>query len=346
MIRYPQEKLSSFSVSCLQAAGVDRENAETATQLMLFADQRGHGSHGIVRLPVYGRRLVAGKIQARGEPRTLKDTGAAALVEGKNLLGPVVGRFSMTTALSLAKNSGMGFVLARNSNHYGASAYYTTMASRNGLIGISCSNAPPNMAPFGGRERFLGTNPLSIAVPLRGRPDLVLDMATSVVARGKIILAAQKGETIPEGWALDPQGRATTDAAQALLGCVLPFGGPKGSAISLLIDIFSGLMSGAAYGRHLNTLEDLENVQNLGHLFMALDPFLFQTEEEFYRRMDDLVEQLKETPKAEGFEEILYPGEIEERTARRNREEGLPLTGDVIEQLNEFARSLGVEELN
>ena len=245
----------------------------------------------------------------------------------------------------MAEKSGIGLVLARQSNHYGASAFYTTMASKRGFVGISCSNAPPNMAPYGGRERFLGTNPLSFAVPVKGKADLILDMATSVVARGKIILAAQKNEAIPEGWALDPEGRATTDASQALKGAVLPFGGLKGSAISLLIDIFSGLMSGAAYGRHLNTLEDLENVQNLGQMFIAFDPFLFLSEDEFYVSMDDLIEQLKATPKAVGFDEILYPGEIEERTAQQNRQKGLPLTDDVITQLNQFARSVGLDDL-
>lgn len=345
MPRYAKEKLMAFSVSCLQAAGVGLKNAKTTTELMLFADERGHASHGIVRLPVYGRRLVSRKIMTEGEPETVMESGSIAQIDGKNLLGPVVGRYSMEKALNMAKNTGIGFVLAKKSNHYGASAYYTSLASEKGFIGISCSNAPPNMAPFGGRERFLGTNPLSIAVPMRGKPDLILDMATSVVARGKIILAAQKSEAIPEGWALDPEGRATTDAAQALLGSVLPFGGPKGSAISLLIDIFSGLMSGAAYGRHLNTLEDLENIQNLGQLFIVLNPFLFQSEDEFYRRMDDLIEQLKQTSKAEGFQEILYPGEIEERLSRQNRREGLPLTEDVITQLNQFSHSLGLGEL-
>ena len=345
MNRFRESTLRKFSEDCLTAVGVRSDHSATAVDLMLFADRRGHASHGIVRLPVYGKRVVAGAVETGGEPAISREFGAVALVDGGNLLGPVVGSFSIARAIGLAESFGIGLVLANHSNHYGAAAYYTLEAVKRGMVGISASNAPPNMAPFGGRERFLGTNPLSIAVPTRTGSPFVLDMASSVVARGKIILAAQKGEKIPEGWALDPEGRVTTDAADALLGCVLPFGGAKGSAISMLIDILGGLISGASFGRHLNTLEDLTTQQNLGQVFIVINPDVFQDRSVMLDRMDDLIHQLKSTPRAEGFQEILYPGEIEHNTEARIGKEGIPLSDDVLEQLNDFSFSLDLPEL-
>ena len=206
---------------------------------------------------------------------------------------------------------GTGFVGVRNSNHFGPAAYYVEKAVARGCIGLAISNAPPNMAPFGGKQRFLGTNPVAIGIPAGEEPPLIFDASTSVVARGKIIVAAHTGQPIPEGWAIDPDGHPTTDAQQALAGAVLPFGGPKGSAISFIIDVFCGVLTGAAFALHLNTLENLAAVQNVGHVFAAVRTDLFVKDDEFRKRMDAILSMLKASPPAPGAERVLVPGEIE-----------------------------------
>lgn len=340
--RIPVADLRAFSNNCLKSMGVPPDDAEVVTDCLLFADLRGHASHGMVRLPVYGKRILAKVVNAQARPHTERSFGAVSVVDGDNGLGPVVGAHAMDCAIERAGSHGIGMVVARRSNHFGSAAFYTERAARARCIGLAASNAPPNMAPWGGRERFLGTNPLSIAVPAGKRAPIVLDMATSVVARGQIILAAQRGDSIPPGWALDPDGNPTTDAALALLGSVLPFGGPKGSAISLLIDVFSGVLSGAAYGRHLNTLEDQNSVQNLGHWFVAIRIDSFMAEDEFGRRVDDLLGQLKKTPRAPGVQEILAPGELELTKLESTLDAGIPVSEDVAAGLSELAETLGV----
>ncbi|MCG8477483.1 MAG: Ldh family oxidoreductase [Spirochaetales bacterium] len=341
--RYGAESLAAFSNRCLEQMGVPSDNARTVTDCLLYADRRGHASHGIVRLPVYGRRVVAGVVNARARASATKVLPGIAVVDGDNALGPVAGAFAMQRSVEIAREDGFAIVTVKRSNHFGSAAFYNEIALEHGYIGVAASNAPPNMAPFGGKDRFLGTNPLSVAIPTEAREPILFDMASSVVARGKIILAAQQGKPIPEGWALDPNGNPTTDAHQGLLGPVLPFGGAKGSAISLLIDILAGVLSGASYGRHLNTLEDLTSVQNLGHFFLVIDPERFMGRSEFLRRMDDLIDQLKATPTAPGFHEILAPGEIERRTVREIDTLGIPVAENVVRQLRELGESLGVD---
>ncbi|MFW6368488.1 MAG: Ldh family oxidoreductase [Spirochaetota bacterium] len=341
--QYAIDDLRAFSIACLTAMDVAESDAEHVTNCLLFAERTGHPSHGIVRLPVYAKRVRAGVVKARATPRVEMQFGGLVVMDGDNGLGPVVGTRAMEEALAIAQSSGAALVAVRQSNHFGSAAFYTRRAMEAGLIGVAGSNAPPNMAPFGGKDRFLGTNPLSIAVPAGNQPPIVFDMASSVVARGNIILAAQANKPIPEGWALGPDGNPTTDAARALEGPVLPFGGAKGSAISLLIDVFSGVLSGAAYGRHLSTLENLNTHQNLGHFFAVLDPRRFADADEFRTRMDDLISQLKSTPTAPGFEEILVPGEIEARAIARSEVEGIPVSADVENQLKELAKTVGVE---
>lgn len=338
---YTIARLRAFAIDVLRAIDLTEVDAATVADCLLFAEERGHTSHGIVRLPVYGKRVVAGVVEPRPDIEVAVDAGALAVVDGGNGLGPVVGVYSMTEAISRAKQHGVGMVLSRRSNHYGPSGFYTSLATEAGCVAFSASNAPPNMAPWGGRERFLGTNPFSIGVPRSGGV-LNADMASSVVARGNIILAAQNGQPIPQGWAIDPQGRPTTDADAGLKGCVLPFAGPKGAAISLAIDVLCGALSGASYGRHLNTLEDLGSVQNLGHVFLAVDVAKCMPPDEFDRRVEDLVGQMKATPKADGVDEILAPGEPESRRREATGRDGVVLPPSVRDDIAAFAADVGV----
>jgi LDH2 family malate/lactate/ureidoglycolate dehydrogenase len=282
-------------------------------------------------------------VEPRPSIEVIPRGSATALVDGGNGLGPVVGMRAMDAAIELARRQGTGLVGVRNSNHFGPAAYYVERSLVHGCIGIAISNAPPNMAPFGGMHRFLGTNPMAIGIPAGVESPLIFDASTSVVARGKIINAAHNNQPIPEGWAIDPDGNPTTNADLALAGAVLPFGGPKGSAISFIIDIFCGVLTGAAFASHINTLEDLTTVQNVGHVFAAVRTDLFLPAGEFAARMDAILGMLKASPVAPGAgARVLIPGEIELAHEARNRERGISMTPAIVSLLTAFGAELGV----
>jgi LDH2 family malate/lactate/ureidoglycolate dehydrogenase len=341
--RYRHEDLYDYGCRVLERLDIPAGDAAEVSGCLTKAELRGVDSHGMMRLPVYSRRLQAGVVNARPNIQAMASGTASMLVDGDNGLGPVVGARAMSAALDLAREHGTGFVGVRNSNHFGPAAYYVEKAVDQGCIGLAISNAPPNMAPFGGKTRFLGTNPVAIGVPAGEERALVFDASTSVVARGKIIAAAQSGRAIPEGWAIGPDGYPTTDAHQALAGAVLPFGGPKGSAISFIIDVFCGVLTGAAFASHLNTLENLSAVQNVGHVFAAVRTDLFVPDAEFRDRMDAILRMLRAVPPApEGTGRVLVPGEIELANEVSNRTHGVVLDGSVATQLAHLGEELGV----
>lgn len=340
--RYLPEHLLSYSCAVLERLDLPPEDARQVAGCLLLAELRGVDSHGLIRLPVYASRIQAKVVKARPAITVESRFAAVAQVDGDNGLGPVVGCRAMDEALNLAEKCGAGFAGVRHSNHFGAAAFYVERALARRCIGVAVSNAPPNMAAFGGRERFLGTNPMAVAIPAGEELPVLFDASSSVVARGKIILAAHRHQPIPEGWAIDPQGRPTTDAPAALAGAVLPFGGPKGSAISFIIDIFSGVLTGAAFALHLNTLENLQAVQNLGHVFAAYRTDLFLPAGEFARRMDEILRMLKAAAPAPGVERVLAPGELEYATEARNRKLGIELSKEVVAQLSQLGGQVGV----
>jgi LDH2 family malate/lactate/ureidoglycolate dehydrogenase len=340
--RYRHEDLFDYGCRVLERLDVPAADARDVAGCLIKAEMRGVDSHGLVRLPVYARRVQAGVVKARPDIRLLPSATAAALVDGDNGLGPVVGSRAMDAALDLARSHGTGFVGVRHSNHFGPAAYYVEKAVCQGLIGLAISNAPPHMAPCGGKTRFLGTNPVAIGIPAGEEDPLIFDASTSVVARGKIIMAAHTKKPIPEGWALDPDGYPTTDPDQALAGAVLPFGGPKGSAISFIIDIFCGVMTGASFALHLHTLEDLATEQNVGHVFAAVRTDLFVTGEQFGERMDAILRMLKASPAAPGGQRVLTPGEIEFANESRMRNEGIALPAAIAGQLLGLGEELDV----
>ena len=341
--RYRHEDLFEYGCRVLERLDVPADDAAEVSACLTKAELRGVDSHGMVRLPVYSRRLQAGVVHARPSIQRVPSGGASALIDGGNGLGPVVAARAMSAALDLAREHGTGFVGVRNSNHFGPAAHYVEKAVAQGCIGLAISNAPPHMAPFGGKTRFLGTNPMAIGVPAGDEPPLIFDASTSVVARGKIIVAAQSGMPIPEGWAIDPDGYPTTDAHQALAGAVLPFGGAKGSAISFLIDVFCGVLTGAAFASHLNTLENLAAVQNVGHVFAAVRTDLFVSDAEFRIRMDAILRMLKAAPPApDGSGRVLVPGEIELANEAHNKANGVVLVDSTAAQLADLAEELDV----
>ena len=340
--RYRAEDLHEFCCAVLEKLNVPREHAEEVGDCLVLADLRGVDSHGVIRLPVYAQRIRKNVVNARALPRVIRTHTAVALMDGDNGLGAVVGSRAMEKAIALATTAGIGFVGVRRTNHFGIASYYVQKALQQGFIGCAASNAPPHMAPFGGRARLLGTNPFSIGIPAKEEASLLFDASTSVVARGKIIVAAQEGKTIPPGWAIDPEGNPTTNAKAALAGSVLPFGGPKGSAISFIIDVLCGVLSGAAFAMHLGTLENLEAEQNLGHIFMAMRTDLFMSKDEFGARMDEIVRMLKSSPPAPDTARVLAPGELERQNEANNKVLGVPLVPSVIDQLAALGADLNV----
>ena len=339
---FQHDHLFDFGCRVLERLDVPAQDAREVAGCLIKAELRGVDSHGMVRLPVYAGRVRAGVVEAHPNVRLTPVGTASVLVDGGNGLGPVIGARAMDAAIDLARAHGTGVAGVRHSNHFGPAAYYVEKSIGAGLIGIAISNAPPNMAPFGGRTRVLGTNPIAIGIPAGEEDPLIFDASTSVVARGKIIVAAQTGEPIPEGWAIDPDGYPTTNPEQALAGAVLPFGGPKGSALSLIIDIFCGVLTGASFGSQINTLEDLATVQNVGHVFAAVRTDLFVAAGGFTERMDTILRMLKSAPPVPGASRVLVPGEIELANESRMRANGIPLATAIATQLERLGAELGV----
>jgi L-2-hydroxycarboxylate dehydrogenase (NAD+) len=337
------EALGHFAGDVLAKHGLPHDDAACVAQGLVEANLRGVDSHGVSRIPMYCERLRRGVVNPRPKISIRSITPVCALVDGDDAMGFLVGRRGMDAAIAMARDYGIGLVGARRSTHYGMAALYVLQAIDSGMIGFAYTNASPALPVWGGRSAFLGASPFAAGAPGGEQAPYVLDMAMTVIARGKIRLAAQRGEPIPEGLALDRDGRATTDAKRAFEGVCLPFGGVKGSALSMLMEILAGVLTGANFAGDVKSLYfDHSAPQNVGHLFIAIRPDLFVPRDEYGQRMDTLVERAKACPKAEGFDEILMPGEPEARTRAKRSRSGIPLTPDVVDALRIEADRAGV----
>jgi LDH2 family malate/lactate/ureidoglycolate dehydrogenase len=323
---------------------VPHEDAETIARCLVEADLRGVETHGVVRLPHYLNRVRLGLIKPRPDIRTQRSSPVAVGMDGDNGFGFVIATRAMEEAIAMARAFGIGLVSVKHSNHFGMAASYVLQALRAGMMSLVFTNASSAMPPWGGRDPILGTSPFAAGAPGGKLPPFVVDMAPAVAARGKIRLAAKRGERIPEGWALDKEGRSTTDPQAALDdGVVLPMAGPKGSALSMMMDVFGGVFSGSAFaGDVTNHTLDFEKPQDVGHFIMAIRPNLFMTEEQFAARMDHLVGKLKAGRKASGFAEILISGEPESRKETERLRTGIPLPAAELEALLVEADAHGV----
>lgn len=346
-LRISVSALHAFCCDVLQIAGVPPEDACLVADSLTQADARGLGSHGVVRLlPVYTRRLAAGTTHARPQIGIERQRGAVTVVDGDAGMGQVTGTFAMRTAVDLAREMGAGIVGVRNSSHFGYGAMYVEQAVAEGMIGVALTNAPSNMPPWGGRTPYFGTNPIAVGIPCGQERPVILDMSTSVVARGKIVMAQKKGESIPPGWAIDEDGQPTTDAAAALAGAVLPFGGYKGSGLALLVDVLCGVLTGAAFGLHIvNLYDEGERTQNVGHFFVALDPRSFLPDGDFEARMDQFVREVRTQPRMPGVDRIYLPGEIEFEQAEESARFGVVLPEAGVAELDQLALELGIRPL-
>jgi ureidoglycolate dehydrogenase (NAD+) len=341
--RYAAADLRAFCAQALERADTRPADAAVIADALIAADLRGVHSHGALRVGIYVDRLRAGSINPRAELEIVRDSGAAVVADAQAGPGIVMAARAMDLALARAQAHGIATVSVRNSNHCGMLAYYAMRALAAGAVGIAASNGDSQVAPAGARAKYLGTNPLAVAVPARDEPPIVLDMATSVVAHARIKGAADRGEPIPPDWAVDSAGLPTTDAARALAGALLPFGGFKGSGISILIDLLAGILPGGRSGPEIVPLyQRLDEPQGVGHLFLALRVEAFESLETFTRRVDETVRRIRALPPAAGASHALLPGELEHRRAEEYRGRGIPLQSDAVAELARTAALLGL----
>ncbi len=340
---YDAQKIKNLTRLIFTANGIPEADAETIAEGLILSDLRGVYSHGVVRVPMYCERLRHNLVNRMPKPTLKKTSIASLLMDGDNGMGFVVGKQAMAEAINLANDTGVALVGVKNSGHFGMSAFYLLQALIADMISFVYTNSSPAMPVWGGRSKFLGASPFAAAAPGGEYGPFVLDMACTVTARGKLKYAAQRGETIAPGLALDSEGKPTTDGNKAFHGVILPFGGVKGSSLAMLMEILSGVFTGAAFaGDVRNPHTDLTGPQNVGHFFMAIKPDLFMSLDDYKKRMDILFSRSKSCDKAEGFEEICIPGEIEARTEANRRENGIPFTPDVIRGLEKEANLVNV----
>lgn len=333
------ERLETFCREALVQAGLDGPGAKLVAQSLVDADLRGVSTHGVVRFPVYVRRVKAGLIRPSPRMRLERTGPGTATLFGGHGAGQVVGQRAMAEAINLAQEAGVGCVAATESHHFGAAAWFAMQALEHDMIGLAVSHADTGVTPFGAARGYLGTNPLSVAIPTGSRDPIVLDMATSVLAFGWVLTAAAAGQPIPLGWAVDAEGNPTTDPAKAQGGALLPLGGSrgfKGFGLALIVEVLSALLTGSPFGPHIPRPFELKEVQNLGHFVAALDIRRFVDPAQFKARIDDMIREIKVLPAAPGVQEILLPGEPEARCRRQRLKEGIPLPPHICAGLRKW----------
>jgi len=346
---YKPEDLYDFMVRFFVKLGVPQDRAEITAEVLQAADLRGVNSHGMIRLHTYyGSRLQKGLIDPLAEPEIIRESVASLTIDGKNGLGQVVAKKAMKACIKKAENSGIAMVTVNNSNHYGIAGYYAMMALEHDMIGISLTNAQPLVAPTYGRKRLLGTNPIAVAAPALTHRPYVLDMATSIVPIGKVTVYQKAGEEIPSGWGMDATGQITTDPSQVLNGGALfALGGSdlmrgyKGYGLALLVDILSGVLSGAAFGENVGK-SGQNQAANVGHFFAAMRLDAFRDPQEFKQDLDALFDQLIQAEKAVGEDRIYIHGEKEFELTEQYQKHGIPLMEEVVKNLQEAGESIGV----
>jgi L-2-hydroxycarboxylate dehydrogenase (NAD+) len=352
------EPLTRFCQQVFEKMGVPVQEAYTTSEVLVLADLRGVESHGVARLRRYYNGLKTGMMFPRPDIKVVHETPLSALIDGGGALGQVAGKKGMDLAIEKAIKSGFGFVAVKNSNHYGIAAYYSLMALKHDLIGISLTNSDAYVVPTFGRTFLLGTNPISVTVPALEEKPYVLDMSTAVATLGKLEVYTRKGKKIPPGWAVDETGRSCEDPSRVLNnikakigGGLLPvggvgedFGGHKGYGLDLLVDIFSGVLSGSANTNLLypKTADGNPLPSLVGHFFGAMRVDFFRPVEEFKKDMDDMIRRLRNSPKAEGCDRIYIHGEKEFELEEKYRREGIPLYFKVYDDLKAIGYEVGV----
>ncbi|HBB18739.1 MAG TPA: malate dehydrogenase [Syntrophus sp. (in: bacteria)] len=336
------DRLMTFCTQVLQKLDVPRDEAEITAGSLITANLRGVDTHGVLRLPLYAARLKRGAMTPSVTLTTEKETVATALLDGHNGIGQVVACRAMEIAIRKAREAGVSYVAVKHSNHFGAAAYYPMMALEHDMIGLAFTNASPRLAPTGGAVKLLGNNPFCVAVPTGQRPPIVLDMANSVVAAGKIRVRQKEGRPIPEGWALDEFGEPTTDPVAAMKGILLAIGGYKGYGITFAVDLLTGVLADSSYGPRVKPIDNEVEPAGTAHSFMAIALWAFTDVAAFKSRMDAYIDEIKSSKKAKGSEAIYVAGEPEYIKVQERMGKGIPLQPKVAAELSALGEELGI----
>ncbi len=342
-MRFLKEHLVALTAQLAQTAGMPSGDAQIFADALVDADVHGVSTHGLSRLNVYLSRMELGLIDPHAELRIDRQRGAVLALDAGNGVGQVQAVKALAMLLPRAREKGIAAATIRNSQHFGALSYYCNRAAAQGFILLATTNCEPAMSPAGGSDAFFGTNPIAASFPTGKGFPIKIDLSTSAIARGNIIAAARKNEPIPLGWALDTNGNPTTDAEQALLGTVLTMAGHKGYALALLVELLSGVLSGAAIGPDVGSMyKDLDRKQDIGHFFCLLDIEAFMDRTEFLRRIDSTIDKLKAGRKLAGVAEILVPGERSARTALENERLGVPVSAETWKEIESWCAKFNV----
>lgn len=344
-VRVRASDARTFVQSVLAGNGVPEENATIIADCLVQADLRGVDTHGINRIPSYIARIRQGVLEPGLSPTLKKITPVVAQVDGRNTFGFLSAKLGMDTAIAMAREFGIGMVSIKHSNHFGMSAWVVQQAVDAGMMSLVFTNSSPALPVWGGKSKLMGVSPIACGAPAGRSKPFILDMAPSVAARGKIYKAKRRGEKIPPDWALDADGQPTDDPEKALEGVMLPMGGPKGSALSIMMDVFSGVLSGSAFAGHVTNPYDPSKPADVGHFLVAIKPDLFMDLEQFKERMDYLYQRVVGSEKMQGVSRIYFPGEIEQLTQDERLHSGIPYVETEISALNEEAKRVGVNDI-
>ncbi|MBT7956478.1 MAG: Ldh family oxidoreductase [Rhodospirillaceae bacterium] len=345
--RFSGAEIADFCHRALVAADMPDADARIVADLMAEADVNGSDGHGVFRLPGYIRRINEGGLNLTPNIRVEKEKSGMALVDGDNAQGHLVMRYCAELATKKAKDSGVAWVGSHASNHAGPAALYAKIPMAADMIGLYVAIGNANhLPPWGGTEMLLSTNPIAIAVPGKEEPAIVLDMATTVAAYGKVKTAAQRGEQMPEGWMIDRQGQPLTDPTKSDDGFLLPIGGPKGYGLALMFGLLAGTLNGAAFGKDVVDFNaDFKTPTNTGQFIVAIDIAAFSDVETFKSNVDNIYRTMKASPTLPGYDEVLLPGEQSHQKRQDREANGVPIHDGLLEVLARTADDLGVEKL-
>jgi L-2-hydroxycarboxylate dehydrogenase (NAD+) len=345
--RVPFSQLRRFITAAMAQLGLPQADAAVVGGLMAEAELQGSDGHGVIRLLPYARRIRAGGINLTPNIRVVQERPGMALVDGDNGMGHLVMRRAAEIAIEKARHCGIAWVGSRFSNHAGPASLYARMPMAHDMIGLYFAVGNANhLPPWGGLDMLLSTNPIAVAVPAGAEPPVVLDMATTVAAYGKVKAKAQRGETMPVGWMIDRLGAPLTDPKRAEEGFLMPIGGYKGYGLSLIVGLLAGTLNGAAMGSQvIDFNHDDTSTTNTGQAVMAVDPGAFGDVGAFKSRVDRLVRELRASERMPGVERIWLPGEQSQQRRAVNERDGIPLAAGLLAQLDAFAHELGIAQL-
>lgn len=337
-------RLTEFTQDILIAAGVAASESAIIAEVFVWFDLVGRYTQGVGRLPVYLKRLPNNLIKSPCHPEFIHKSNTTYILNGNNGFGHYLGHIAMSKAIDIADQHGIGVVGVMHSNHFGAGAYYVNMAAQSNKIGFAFSNSVPHVAPFGGILPVLGTNPMAFGVPMKNKESVLVDFSTGASSGSMIMKAAEEGKTIPEGIIIDKDGNPVVDPKAAVNGTVLPFGGAKGFCLGLMVEILSGVITGAGVSHEIASLhKNFERSSNIGHFFVVIDISILMPIENYIERMDRLVNWIKDVKPQENFDEIMIPGETRWRYYKQQMAQGIDLDQKTIESLNILAQELHIQ---